>query len=356
MAHTGVHRDEVDRSQRAPKNGITRTWPSVSIVIPVYNRAAKVLETLDSVVSQTRPPAELVIVDDGSTDGTADAVAAWKSRVGPPFEILIVRTRNQGAGAARNTGLRETSGEFVAFLDSDDTWPSDLLERAAPLLAADPYAVAAVCDRRVLMDAEVADLSTVGLTSDPLAWLFQHDAGIGSCTLFRTSVIDACGGYDARLPTGQDADLFVRVSLLGDWLHVPGNPAIICQIIGPQRLGERNLSKSLGNNAEQWAGIYEALYELLLAIPISAVRARTLRPLVAARWHRAAQKLRTAGAEPERVVACYRRSLYWNLVDLRTWRRFAWSAAQAIGAPRGQCWSPPPLRPLPSLSGVSRAV
>jgi hypothetical protein len=174
--------------------------------------------------------------------------------------------------------------------------------------------------------------------------------------LFRTSVIDACGGYDARLPTGQDADLFVRVSLFGHWLHVPGNPAIICQIIGPPRLGERNLSKSLGNNAEQWAGIYEALYELLLAIPISAVRARTLRPLVAARWHRAAQKLRTAGAEPERVVACYRRSLYWNLVDLRTWRRFAWSAAQAIGAPRGQCWSPPPLRPLPSLSGVSRAV
>src|SRR5438874_2268449 len=90
--------------------------PLFSVIIPAYNRATLIGQTLDSVFAQNRNDMEVIVVDDGSTDGTLDIVARYGDRV------RILQQSNKGPGAARNAGLRAATGDYVAFLDSDDVW------------------------------------------------------------------------------------------------------------------------------------------------------------------------------------------------------------------------------------------
>ncbi len=105
---------------------------TISAIMPVYNGAATVAKALDSALSQTQPPEEIVVVDDGSTDATAEIVA----RFGPP--VRCVRQANAGPAAARNRGIAEARGQWVAFLDSDDLWYPTKLQRQRELIAAAP--------------------------------------------------------------------------------------------------------------------------------------------------------------------------------------------------------------------------
>src|SRR5262245_39993346 len=99
--------------------------PKVAVVIPVFNRPEGVARAIRSVLTQTFQDFELVVVDDGSTDRTTDAVAAIRDH-----RIRLVRhERNCGGGATRNTGIRASTAPFVAFLDSDDEWMPTKLER-----------------------------------------------------------------------------------------------------------------------------------------------------------------------------------------------------------------------------------
>jgi glycosyltransferase involved in cell wall biosynthesis len=97
--------------------------PTVSCVIPAFNCAAYVGEAIDSVLEQSYRPTEIIVVDDGSTDGTADVVAAYKNHV------RYLRQSNAGPAAARNHGLRAACGDFIALLDADDIWHPEKLDR-----------------------------------------------------------------------------------------------------------------------------------------------------------------------------------------------------------------------------------
>ena len=99
--------------------------PKVSVVIPVFNRPAAVRRAIESVLAQTCQDFEIIVVDDGSTDETPAVVAG----LADPRMTLIQHEGNRGGSAARNTGLRAASAEYVAFLDSDDEWLPRKLER-----------------------------------------------------------------------------------------------------------------------------------------------------------------------------------------------------------------------------------
>src|SRR5436190_11436655 len=99
--------------------------PTVSVVIPVFNRAVAVRRAIDSVLAQTFQDFEIIVVDDGSTDDTAESVSSFQD----PRITLIRHDRKRGGSAARNTGIRSSSGAYVAFLDSDDEWLPAKLER-----------------------------------------------------------------------------------------------------------------------------------------------------------------------------------------------------------------------------------
>ena len=99
--------------------------PLVSVVVPTYNRAYCLARTIDSALGQTHPSVEVIVVDDGSVDETAEMVAA---RYGSDARVRLIRQANAGVSAARNTGLRVARGDYVALLDSDDVWEPWKLE------------------------------------------------------------------------------------------------------------------------------------------------------------------------------------------------------------------------------------
>ena len=120
--------------------------PLVSVVIPTFNRAKVVTRAIDSVLEQTYRNCEVIVVDDGSTDDTADVLRSYKDK------IVYIQQKNAGPSAARNRGIRESKGEFIAFLDSDDLWFATKLERQAGLLTdAGPETPCCLCDSLIRM-------------------------------------------------------------------------------------------------------------------------------------------------------------------------------------------------------------
>ena len=113
---------------------------SVSVVLPVYNRAAYVGEAIESVLSQTCPPAELIVIDDGSTDESLEIVASFARPC-----LRVVRQANAGIGAARNRGLALATGELIGFIDSDDLWERGKLERQVRATTARSSSSSGIC-------------------------------------------------------------------------------------------------------------------------------------------------------------------------------------------------------------------
>ena len=105
---------------------------TVSCVIPAYNAERYIDRALASVIEQSRPPEEIIVVDDGSTDGTADVLASYGSR------LRVVRQANAGPAAARNRGIEMAAGELICFQDADDEWDRDKLAKQLALLDASP--------------------------------------------------------------------------------------------------------------------------------------------------------------------------------------------------------------------------
>jgi len=121
------------------------TTPEISVIVPTYNRADLLGRAITSVLAQTLPVREILIVDDGSTDGTAALAGTW------PAPVRYIRQTNGGVAVARNTGISQASGEWIALLDSDDQWTPDKLAAQMAALAAQP-ACRWSCSGCVLVD------------------------------------------------------------------------------------------------------------------------------------------------------------------------------------------------------------
>jgi glycosyltransferase involved in cell wall biosynthesis len=295
--------------------------PGIAVIIPVYNRAATVLQALDSIAGQTRPPDQLMVVDDGSTDGTRESVHHWLQSRRPAFAALLLEQANRGAAAARNNGLARIPGcDLVAFLDSDDVWPADFLARTGDLLERSPGAVAISCDRRYVdaggVELRCDDLS--GIAEDASRWLFVNDGGIASCSLFRTFFIKQLAGFDERLPTGHDSELFLRLSLLGPWLHAPGEPVAFHYTLS-QRHGEQTrVSETYADCHRRWAHVHEEFIDVnggRRVLPPAIYRDRLAR-----RWYWAGRQLMMNGRHGE-ARECFLRSLAWRVWRHKTWFR-----------------------------------
>jgi GT2 family glycosyltransferase len=202
----------------------------VATIIPVYNRADLIIEALETVRRQTRRPDHLVVVDDGSSDGTAEAVARWLRSSGIDCPATLERQANAGPGAARNHGVAAAGPcELLTFLDSDDLWPPDFVERAVTAMDASPDAVAASADR---LNVDVATgrrqlLSWATMVRAPTRSMLMHGPPGTPNTALRAAAFHRLGGYDPALRSGSDYHLLLRISLLGPWLHLPGAPVTV---------------------------------------------------------------------------------------------------------------------------------
>jgi tetratricopeptide (TPR) repeat protein len=305
---------------------------SIGVVIPVYNRRTILQDTLPFVVDQTLRPALLVIVDDGSTDGTAAAAEAWLARRRPRCPWKVIRLRHGTAAAARNVGLEEVKSlPLVAFLDSDDHWPRDFLERAADSLARDPQALAAAADRRFI-DAfgEFVDSDDCrDMVRDPLAWFFHNGAGVASCTVLRTEAVLEAGGWMESIDAAEDAVLFCDIALAGPWIHIPGTAVDFHLGTARARHEEHNLSQRHIDSHLGWAKTFELIFARVTMAKPAAPRGE-LHKALAMRWYWAGKQLFALGRADE-ARECFRRALDWQPTMFRAWRRLATAGAARWG-------------------------
>jgi len=192
---------------------------TISVVIPTYNRRPRVFRAIDSALEQTAPLSEIIVVDDGSTDGTAEAVASRYGR-----RVNIIKRGNGGASAARNHGVREARGEWIAFLDSDDVWLSTKVDRQATALSAlgPEYGV---CSTDTLFDGnpdlKLSRFQQVGFECKLRFGTLEEPARqivacqtpfVTSSLLVRRPLLHEVGGFDEALVIGEDQDLMLRLS------------------------------------------------------------------------------------------------------------------------------------------------
>ena len=185
--------------------------PLVSVVIPAYNRAALIGESLESVYAQTYEPLEVIVVDDGSSDDLASALSPYLDR-----GLRLIRHEvNKGAPAARNTGIAEAKGEFIAFLDSDDLWEPDKTARQVSALLASGPETALVYSgiRKIDQNGKFLGFKNPAKKgSIYLDLLANNWIGSTSTALVRASALTRVGGFDVTLRSRQDLDLWLRIA------------------------------------------------------------------------------------------------------------------------------------------------
>lgn len=207
--------------------------PLISVVIPTYNRAHQLARAIQSVLAQTLRDLEVIVVDDGSTDETAEQIQCFVNQPGNTFpQIRYFLQANQGSSAARNKGIAEARGEWIAFLDSDDIWYPEKLELQ---LSAVNYVGGAcgacITDARLISDSGGDTTSfratgkvyaeTKGIVDhaeERLATSFDHFWM--TCLLVRRKLARNLGGFDANIQFCEDHDFNFRLSLITSFCYV----------------------------------------------------------------------------------------------------------------------------------------
>jgi glycosyltransferase involved in cell wall biosynthesis len=189
---------------------MTQATPTVSAVVTTYNYARFLPDAIDSVLAQSYPHLEIVVVDDGSTDETADVVRLYAAR-----GVRYVARSHAGAGRARNTGLEVTSSPLVAFLDADDAWLPDRVEAGIAHLARHPElalvaAHAFACDEH-LRPTAVVPAATRENGHMLEALLVDNVVLNPSSVLVRRAAIEAAGGF-SEIPFGEDWDTWIEIA------------------------------------------------------------------------------------------------------------------------------------------------
>ncbi len=196
----------------------------VSVIIPAYNAESTIAATVDSVLGQTFSDFEIICVDDGSTDRTKAILAGYSDRV------RVVDQPNSGPAAARNHGARVSSGKYLAFLDADDIWLPNMLERTVAAFDADPSLALVYCNAAIA-DSEGAALGTAligkGFDHSPSLHelLTQLWPIMPSAAVVRRSAYEKCRGYRDELRGAsfrfEDVDFWIRMREQGPFKYLP---------------------------------------------------------------------------------------------------------------------------------------
>jgi glycosyltransferase involved in cell wall biosynthesis len=263
---------------------------SISVLIPTYNRKEHLFRAIDSVLAQSVPVDEIVVVDDGSTDGTTEAVRAHYGT-----SVLVFEQCNAGVSAARNRGLREVHGEWVALLDSDDLWLPTKIERQLAALRVFT-GKADVCFTNNTFGGNLELTQTafeavgfsgagdIGLLEDTIERILAGTEPFYTPSfLIRRSLFTKIGGFDEALVLREDTDLFFRLCLQTCFCYV-SEPLVEIDRTPSRELGLCNLYATRDDRKHR---SLERLYSKWLAMPevAGSVYERSIRDLLKSSYY-----------------------------------------------------------------------
>ena len=227
----------------------------VSVVIPAYNRVRTIVRALDSVYAQTYRPIELIVIDDGSTDGTQGVVEDWvEAYETDELHVVVLPGDHRGAAAARNAGIRVASGDWVAFLDSDDWWEPEKLATCLAAIHAEPgyglwYSSSRQVDGRTGTVERVMDRGFNGNHRERLKKVNPITA-FSSIAIQRDMLL-AIGGFDEQMPARQDTELYYRLAEQVEFGFIPA------MLVNVSAEAENRISASLACRMKGWILFYE---------------------------------------------------------------------------------------------------
>jgi glycosyltransferase involved in cell wall biosynthesis len=201
--------------------------PQISVVIPVYNGATTIKETVESVLQQTYKDFEIIVINDGSQDDTLAIINSIQDR-----RIKVFSYPNAGLSASRNRGFAKACGKFIAFLDADDLWTNDKLESHLRALQQNPQAAVAYSwtdhiDERGQFLRPASYTSFNGNIYERL--LIGNFLSCGSNNLIRRQAIERVGGFDESLNSAEDWDMWLRLAAKYEFVVVP-HPQVLYRI------------------------------------------------------------------------------------------------------------------------------
>ncbi len=203
----------------------------VSIIIPVYNGEKFLKEAVESVYAQTYKHFEIVVVDDGSTDGTVELVKSYP-------DIQLIEQEHKGVAAARNNGLSHARGEYIAFIDCDDIWNPDKIEKQINFFKKKPETGVIVCYE--ILFVQPGNLPPKHIKED--FFKNEHPAYIPSAVIIKKSIFESVGKFNEELEVGEDTDWFARAKDLNIGMTV------VPEVLLHKRLHQNNLSNLVDEN------------------------------------------------------------------------------------------------------------
>lgn len=190
--------------------------PKVSIVIPSYNRAEHVLNAVDAARSQTYSNTEVIVVVDGSKDGTVEKLENYRAAL-PEAEqnqLVVIYQDNQGASAARNTGVQHSSGDYIAFLDDDDVWHPEKIAKQIALVSQHPVDGLLLCttDHYEIKHGQTEAVAVENSGSMTFEGQLANNRFSPTITwLMPRTTFDALDGFDTSIHAGEDADFVIKL-------------------------------------------------------------------------------------------------------------------------------------------------
>lgn len=243
--------------------------PLVSVIIPTYNRADTVQRSIDSALEQSHRPMEVIVVDDGSTDATIEVLEGYGDR------IRFITQKNAGPSAARNAGVGLARGEFIAFLDSDDTWkPSKIARQVGVMLGGGRMVPCCMCNAELINDdgpgkttfgvSGVMSGLQEGFWANPAPIIATRFILFNQVALLRRDAFDKVGGFNPEMRLLEDHDLAFRLSLLGPWAFVA--EPLVEKYNDTRGIGVIAMQDPLVHS-RAWRNVLECFLEYLKAAP-----------------------------------------------------------------------------------------
>jgi len=224
---------------------------SVSVIIPVYQSANTIAEAIDSVLSQTFKDFEIIVVDDGSTDSLEEVLSKYGEK------IKLIKQKRLGVSASRNKGIKNSSGEIVAFLDADDIWLPNKLSQQLALFNLNPH-LGVVFGNVYFWNGEIFQRKTYFDFSQPyrgkiLFPLFAVDFIPLLSIMIRRKVLDKVGLFDESVRFVEDYEMLLRIALNWEFDYVEGP-------VGAYRIGAQQVSKNFTQVADSLLNMKEKFF------------------------------------------------------------------------------------------------